>query len=459
MLVRPSSVTASGVGPARLLCVTVGLRSIVYPAMELARRLAAAGHHVSFAGHPEYRPLAEHHGLEFLPLEPSRYEEFLRDDARLGRLRRLSTLGERRERARESMAVGGFARAVRETTPDLVLVNGEMHEHVVAAAAEGARVALLNTFVSIWRRPGLPPPHHLIRPGVGWRGTAAGTRLLWLSLTLRKRKSALVARVRTVGCDRLSILSLLGGDRFDARRETDDSQWPIPFTYRRLRVLSLHALEFELPHTPREGVFYVGPMVLESRLEPAPSDAEQARLDAVVEKRRAGGGRKLIVAAFGSDFSADISLLRRLVAAVSARPEWDLAIGLSERAAADLGPLPEGVHALRWLPQLALLRHADVMVTHGGIGTIDECVMNGVPTLVYCGFRTDMGGTTARVVHHGIGIAGDPRDSPEVMRGHLERLIGEEGFRTHLQWLRERYAAYGENRVAERVVESLLASP
>ncbi len=43
--------------------------------------------------------------------------------------------------------------------PDLVLINGEMHEHIIAAWAAGVPLALLNSFVSIWRQPGLPPPH------------------------------------------------------------------------------------------------------------------------------------------------------------------------------------------------------------------------------------------------------------------------------------------------------------
>ena len=135
-------------------------------------------------------------------------------------------------------------------------------------------------------------------------------------------------------------------------------------------------------------------------------------------------------------------------------------ITLSDRIApADLGRLPERVHAFSWLPQLTVLRHADVVVTHGGINTVDECVLQGVPMLVYCGFQTDMAGTTARVVHHGIGIAGDRRkDSTRIMREQIERLLHEPYFRINLARLRRQYQAYAENRVAEAVVESLLRS-
>ena len=71
-------------------------------------------------------------------------------------------------------ASSAFARSLRDQRPDLTLINGEMHEHIIAASAAGARVALLNSFVSIWRQPGVPPPHTLARPGIGWSGTRAG---------------------------------------------------------------------------------------------------------------------------------------------------------------------------------------------------------------------------------------------------------------------------------------------
>jgi UDP:flavonoid glycosyltransferase YjiC (YdhE family) len=428
--------------------------------VELARRLAAAGHRLSFAGLPSARELVEQQGLEFLALDPSRYDRFLEADAGTGALSRLLDLRGRRGRARDSIAVRSFARAVRDVGPDLVLINGEMHEHIIAASAARVPVALLNSFVSIWRQPGLPPPHHLVRPGVGWKGTGFGISLLWLELRLRKRLRAALNLVRRVGCDRLSILRLLARDAgFDLRRETDDSHWLIPFTYRRLPVLSLHALEFEFPHRPPDRVRYVGPMVLESRIDRPMCEEDRTSLAAIFQRRRrAQGVRKLIYAGFGSVLSADVSFLKRLLGVVAERPDWDLVISLSDRLAPkDLGRLPARVHVFPWVQQLTVLEHTDVMVTHGGIGTIDECVLSGVPTLVYCGFKTDMAGTAARVVHHGIGIAGDRRrDTTSVIRRHIDRLLQERGFEERLQHLRQRYSAYAENGVAEQVVASLL---
>ena len=76
--------------------------------------------------------------------------------------------------------------------------------------------------------------------------------------------------MRRVGCDRVSVFrDLADAVGFAFERDTDDRQWLIPFTYRRLPVLSLHALEFEFTHTPPAHVRFVGPMVLEFAHRPA----------------------------------------------------------------------------------------------------------------------------------------------------------------------------------------------
>jgi UDP:flavonoid glycosyltransferase YjiC (YdhE family) len=445
---------------AHILVVFDGFPSLLSPNVELARRLAAEGHRLTFAGLSGARELVESHGLEFLPLHPSRYQEFLRADAGTGALERLVNLGRRRRRALESTRARGFARAVRDLDPDLVLINGEMHEHIIALSATEVPMAVLNTFVSIWRETGLPPPHHLVRPGIGWTGTRIAISLLWIELRLRKRLRAWWQAVGRIGCDRLSVLRLLARDAgFDLRRETDDTQWLIPFTYRRLPILSLHALEFEFPHRPPAGVVYLGPMVLESRTDRELPAEDRVSLDRILERRRTQGDRKLIYAGFGTVLSTDLGFLKRLFGIVAQRPHWDLVISLAGRISpGDLGPLPDRVYPFAWVPQMRVLNHADVVVNHGGIHTVDECVVRGVPMLVYNGLETDMAGTTARVVQHGLGLAGDrKRDSAAVIRGYLDRLLSEPRFRDDLGRLRRCYAAYAENRVAERAVEALLA--
>ncbi len=96
-------------------------------------------------------------------------------------------------------------------------------------------------------------------------------------------------------------------------------------------------------------------------------------------------------------------------------------------------------------------------VVHGGINTVDECVLAGVPMLIYCGGETDMAGITERAVHHGLGVAGDSeRDDPTMVCAHLERLLTDAAIRQSVDSMRDAFALYRDNRVLERVVQSLV---
>lgn len=443
---------------ATILCVTSNLSGPFYSTVELARRLASAGHHVTCASSVEARHTVECQGLEFLALEPNRYPNFLADDNKKSLLERLRRRRWRCDRAMASLGVDHLPRTIDRLAPDLILIDGENHEQIIAASTTGRPLVLLNSFVSIWRRPGLPPPHRLAIPGVGWKGTRPGMEVLWLELRLRKMRTAWSHQIRRVGCDRLSLLRrLAAASGFDFRRKTDASQWLMPFTYRQLPVLSLHAREFEFPHQPPGRVSYVGPMLLEKRGDEAATRRARAELETLFARRRSGR-RALIYAGFGSFFSTDLDFLRRLLEAVAAREDWDLVLSLGGRIEPEaLGPLPKNVFAFGWVPQLEVLRHADVAVIHGGINTVDECVLSGVPMLVYCGFETDMAGNTCRVVYHQIGLSGDRRrDDPRAIREQIDRLLRQPCFADNIHRLRAHYAAYTENRVAERAVDKLL---
>jgi UDP:flavonoid glycosyltransferase YjiC (YdhE family) len=200
-------------------------------------------------------------------------------------------------------------------------------------------------------------------------------------------------------------------------------------------------------------------MMLEPRLDLGKSNRDQAELDTIIARRAASPERRLIFAGFGSEFTTELGLLRRLAEAVARRDGWEMVISLGDQVAPDdLGDLPPSAHAFRWVPQLEILRHAEAAVVHGGINTIDECVLHGVPMLVYCGFETDMAGNTARVAHHGLGIAGDrPRDDAAEIGRHLDRLMTESVFRENVGRMRNAYLTYAENRVAEEVVGDLIA--
>jgi hypothetical protein len=87
----------------------------------------------------------------------------------------------------------------------------------------------------------------------------------------------------------------------------------------------------------------------------------------------------------------------------------------------ELGPQPDHILLAERVPQLEVLRHARIFITHGGIGAVREGLFFGVPMIVFPCWL-DQPGNAARLLHHGVAVAGDIRtvDAPS-----LRRLIRE----------------------------------
>lgn len=62
---------------------------------------------------------------------------------------------------------------------------------------------------------------------------------------------------------------------------------------------------------------------------------------------------------------------------------WRIVMGVGAKLdLAELGPIPENMHVLRHLPQVELLQHADLFISHGGMNSTMESLYYGVPLVV-----------------------------------------------------------------------------
>lgn len=121
------------------------------------------------------------------------------------------------------------------------------------------------------------------------------------------------------------------------------------------------------PNADRVGPQYVftGPCVDESRMTgwtPQPGDP-----------------RPLVYVAFGTAYTDTPAIYRTCIDALAA--EHRLVIATGKVDPAELGSLPANVDAARTQPQLDVLAHADVFVTHAGMGSAAESLWFGVPTV------------------------------------------------------------------------------
>ena len=133
----------------------------------------------------------------------------------------------------------------------------------------------------------------------------------------------------------------------------------------------------------------------------------------------------LVYVSFGSFLSVRGDVLARVVAALRSLPvRVALAIGSADRAL--LGDLPAHWLVREFLPQVALLEHAAISVTHGGNNSVTESLTFGVPMLVLP-FSTDQFAGAAAIENAGVGQVLAPNvASVDELRTALSDLLAGE---------------------------------
>jgi MGT family glycosyltransferase len=115
---------------------------------------------------------------------------------------------------------------------------------------------------------------------------------------------------------------------------------------------------------------------------------------------------------------------------------------------AELGPLPANFIAAAYTPQLEVLAHTDVFVTHGGMNSTMESLYYGVP-MVVLPQMVEQQMTARRVSELGLGVMLESSsDSAQKLREAIERVRQDVSFRARAQEMQRAIQQTGGYREA-----------
>ena len=123
-----------------------------------------------------------------------------------------------------------------------------------------------------------------------------------------------------------------------------------------------------------------------------------------------------------------------------------------------LGEQPASVHVARYIPQHLLLPTVDLVVSHGGFGTVLAAVEHGVPMIV-APLGADQHLNAAGVERLGIGIVIDEDEvRPQRVREAVRAILGDPRYRERARRLRDVAARLPPPEAAVEVIESLVSA-
>jgi MGT family glycosyltransferase len=363
----------------------------VRPAIRLGRTIAAAGHRVVHWAPAEYRDDVERSGGELRPM---------------GEL-----LGPGAENATSDDVIAGAAGGAVQLTPRTV---EELH-------AEGADL-VVNDVQAPWGRVageflGLPTICSWpLFPPVGWLPRTQGPAPVHAQF-LR---------------DCWEIVGRRWGVELYSPHDALGSLGDVNIVYTTREVAAAEAGPSWL---------FAGPLM---------DDGDHAAEPAV----DGDDARPLVYVALGTVYTSNARLFRNVLEALAGEPVRVLVATWGRLSADDLAPVPDNAVVTARVDSRAVLRRAEVHVSHGGAGSAHESVLEGVPMLLVPQ-GSDQSLWTERLVDLGVGARAES-ESPEAIRAGVLGLLEDESMRDRTGALGARLRAYDGAGVVAGAVEELL---
>jgi UDP:flavonoid glycosyltransferase YjiC (YdhE family) len=168
--------------------------------------------------------------------------------------------------------------------------------------------------------------------------------------------------------------------------------------------------------------------------------------------------RPLIYCSLGSHTYSEAGRLFETTLGVFAkRAEWQLIVSTgSELRASDFNALPPNVVIDECPPQLQILKRASCMITHGGLGSVKECIFFGVPMVVFP-FIWDQPRNAAKVEFHGLGLMGSfRRVNIQQMESLIERVLVDLTFKTRVELMGKRFREKEDSKLGAKLIQQML---
>ncbi|MDL5204475.1 macrolide-inactivating glycosyltransferase [Streptomyces sp. ALI-76-A] len=173
--------------------------------------------------------------------------------------------------------------------------------------------------------------------------------------------------------------------------------------------------------------------------------------------RRPADAEKVVLVSLGSAFTRQPGFYRECVQAFGELPGWHLVLQIGRHVdPAELGDVPDNVEVRSWVPQLAILKQADLFVTHAGAGGSQEGLATATP-MIAVPQAVDQFGNADMLQALGVARRLDTEQATaEALRDTALALVDDPEVARRLKGIQAQTAEEGGTRRAADLIEAAL---
>ncbi len=400
----------------------------------IADRLQSAGHRIIYCGEKGFEQTFKSKGFEYIPTCSRLYPP----DKLSFSGKCMSILCEcfvsiftRSRQKQIAKNANEFAAIVRATAPDFVVLDAQLSLKTIVYRHLAIPMVLLETMPLSLPDPWVPPFTSEFIPNQSlW--SKFKIQFLWQSLVWKRKFYMMLFALLFSGQDYFSLHRKLAVTYGLPFKRSLDFKRAFITGIKGVSILAMTPGCFDFPRKYTPNCYFAESRVDARREEVITNRRYLQVIERVRSLKAQQPDTRLIYCSLGtilSDSGDRYKVFFRKMKKVCLRnPHYIfvMSVGMLYDITCLL-PLPANVYVFQKVPQLDMLAHCDIMLTHGGMNSIAECIRQETPMLVFpLSLKWDQPGNSARVAYHGLGLQGDIRkDSPRQIEKKLDQLMCE----------------------------------
>jgi len=433
--------------------------------LQLAGLLKQAGHHIVYIGPSEFKVKIEQAGFRYYIFEQFAVKSSGKKDTLLYWIdcfigfftgHRLKKMMEMIEELND---------IIKKINPDLILLDANFIQKITYYGKCKHRIAFFETMVSEHYAPNIPPYNSTFIPKNNFFSRNY-VDFLWFIREFHLRYRTIKAQFLYFDNDIHSIYRKLASEYGIELEKWQDTKRMnhtkvIP---KNVTELIIPPLPFDFPRPEKPNVVHIGPLVNANRDNLILDGRYMDVINHIKNLKQKDKGIDFIYASLGT--MSEISPAREkkfinvLLKYCHLNKNNNIVFSVGNNYdISKLPSIPENLYIFHSIPQLDILKHCDLMITHGGMNTLTECIVNKVPVIVYpLAKHWDQNGNAARVAYHGIGIRENFKNiSAKNLKRNIEKILTNYNYyKTNLISMNEKMDIEKAAKECVEIVESLI---
>ena len=177
-------------------------------------------------------------------------------------------------------------------------------------------------------------------------------------------------------------------------------------------------------------------------------------------------GKKIIYASLGSQAVLSVEQALKVYGylyEIMLQPEssnWFMVLVINkEITAPGIDSIAGSLQILSWAPQIEMLNHAHLAITHGGLGTIKECIHAEVP-MIALPMRYDQFDNANRLAYHKLGLFEDPATINQgKLYSMMKNVLETPQFYARVKEMKRLFEAKVAEKISAQIIHQLITKP